>query len=210
MVVQASTRDRLLDAGMARFAEKGFRATTVGEIEAAVGLQPRRGALYRHFPSKQALLEAGIQRHLDAVAEMGASVWAVRDVPVRELAVLLGTWLLAELDGEETMVRIMENDGARLPALRERVREHVNEAGYRATADLVRLWAGDGDGGDGDGLDVDALAVLLIGSLINVRRSTWTFGRAPRDVDDERIVRSWADLCERLAGAGRLTRPPDP
>src|SRR5207244_4650268 len=62
--VEGSTRDRLLAAGTRLFAEKGFRGTTVGEIEAAAGLQPRRGAMYHYFPSKQALLEAAVDNHL--------------------------------------------------------------------------------------------------------------------------------------------------
>src|SRR5690348_7783062 len=52
------TKQRLLEAGVRLFAANGFRETTVGEIEAAAGLEPRRGALYRHFESKEALLDA--------------------------------------------------------------------------------------------------------------------------------------------------------
>lgn len=68
MSAARSTSDRLLVAGMELFAERGFRATTVGDIEAAVGLAPRRGALYKHFASKQALLEAAVRSHIDAAA----------------------------------------------------------------------------------------------------------------------------------------------
>ena len=49
MTEPGSTRQRLLDEGMRLFAERGFRATGVGDIEAAAGLQPRRGALYKHL-----------------------------------------------------------------------------------------------------------------------------------------------------------------
>lgn len=49
------TRQRLLDAGLRLFAQKGFRGTSIGEIEKAAGLAPRAGAFYRHFPGKAAL-----------------------------------------------------------------------------------------------------------------------------------------------------------
>jgi len=54
----------LLDAAASQFASKGYRATTIREIAAAVGMLP--GSVYYHFPSKQALLlsvyEEGVRR----------------------------------------------------------------------------------------------------------------------------------------------------
>src|SRR4051794_17192846 len=102
------TKERLLDAGVRLFAEGGFRGTTVGDIEAAVGLQPRRGALYRHFPSKEALLQAALERHLQTMAEEGAALGELPTADPRAEALALGRWLLAELDRERPIVRILE------------------------------------------------------------------------------------------------------
>ena len=46
----------LLDAAASQFAAKGFRAATIRDIAATVGMLP--GSIYYHFPSKQALLLA--------------------------------------------------------------------------------------------------------------------------------------------------------
>lgn len=43
-----------------------------------------------------------------------------------------------------------------------------------------------------------ALAVLLIGGIINLRRSTWTFGAPPLDLDDERTLDTFIVLCTAL------------
>ena len=51
----APTRDRLLDAAVELFAERGYTETTVGDIEEAAGLVPRAGAMYKHFASKDEL-----------------------------------------------------------------------------------------------------------------------------------------------------------
>jgi AcrR family transcriptional regulator len=193
-VVEGRTRERLLRAGMRLFAEQGFRTTTVGEIEAAVGLQPRRGALYKHFASKQALLEAAVERHLEAVEQASGVMDAVPLTDVRTEALVLGRWLLAELDAEREVTRILEQDGARMPELLDRFRQRVSDAGYLATARLVRRWVGAGAAQ----VDVEPLAVNLLGSLINVRRSTWLFGVPPLGLDDDRLVEAWADLCVRL------------
>ena len=65
MARRTDTRQKLLDAGMRLFAERGFDATSVADLEEAVGLQPRRGSLYKHFANKNELLEAAVRRYLD-------------------------------------------------------------------------------------------------------------------------------------------------
>lgn len=193
------TKQRLLEEGVRLFSEKGFRETTVGEVEAAAGLEPRRGALYRHFPSKEALLEAALEEHLRVVADAGI---AVDDLPVGDVrteALVMGRWLLAELDRERAIVRILEQEGDRLPELRDSFRRSLVDAGYTAAADLARRWLGRA----ADALDIEVLAVILLGALVNYRRSTWTFGASPFGVDDERFLSSWADLCSANARALR-------
>ena len=192
-----TTKQRLIDAGVRLFAEQGYQETTVGQIEAAVGLVPRRGALYRHFRTKEALLAAALEQRLAAVSEAGA---LLADLPLTDLrteAIAMGRWLLAELDAERPMVRILEQDGERLPELRETFRRRVVDAGYTAGAQLVRRWVGS----DHDRLDGGAVAVVLLGSLINFRRSTWTFGKAPLAMDEEDFLNTWAELVVVAAAA---------
>jgi AcrR family transcriptional regulator len=187
---------------MRLFGEKGFRETTVGEIEAAVGLEPRRGALYRHFPSKEALLETALAEHLATLASAAATPddSPVGDVQAEALAV--GRWLLAELDRERVIVRILEQDGERLAELRESFREHLVDAGYVAAAALARRWLGARDARG----DVEAMSAVLMGALVNYRRSTWTFGAPPLELDEERFLSAWASLCALVSRPeGRAT-----
>jgi AcrR family transcriptional regulator len=204
------TKQRLIEAGVRLFAEKGFRETTVGEVEAAAGLEPRRGALYRHFPSKEALLEAALEQHLEGLPQAEAGVDEGVDEGVdqgvdqptdttREEALAIGRWLLAELDREQPIVRILEQDGERLPDLRDRFRQSLVEPGYVVAADLARRWLGK----RAAAVDVEALSAVLLGALINYRRSMWTFGDAPAGVEEERFLASWADLCSASATASR-------
>src|ERR1700691_1707860 len=65
MTAPVSTRERLVSEAMRLFSAKGLEATSVYQIEAAAGLAAGSGALYRHFKSKDALLDAGIDRQLD-------------------------------------------------------------------------------------------------------------------------------------------------
>ena len=59
------TRERLVTEATRLFSTQGFEATSVSQIEAAAGLAAGSGALYHHFKSKDALLEAVIGRQLD-------------------------------------------------------------------------------------------------------------------------------------------------
>src|SRR5262245_453558 len=50
-----ATRDLMLEAALELFALRGFDATTVRQIAAAVGV--RDSAIYAHFPGKQAIYD---------------------------------------------------------------------------------------------------------------------------------------------------------
>lgn len=187
---------------MRLFADQGFTATSVGQIEAAVGLVPRRGALYRHFPSKDALLEAGVRQHLDSVA---TGVGQLRDLEVgpllgaepedrRQLALAAGRWFLDELDRQEQMTRVLEHDGGRLTAQRDQIRREIVDAGHGAAASLLAAMLP-------AIADPDATAVILLGALVAFRRTRWTFGAAPLALDDERVLIAWADLWESLTAS---------
>jgi AcrR family transcriptional regulator len=52
-----NTSNRIKTAALQLFLENGYARTSIGAIEKAAGLAPRAGAFYRHFASKQALLE---------------------------------------------------------------------------------------------------------------------------------------------------------
>ncbi len=193
------TKQRLLDAGLELFAENGFRETTVGDIEAAAGLQPRRGALYRHFASKEALLQAALERHLQAVADAASALDELPIADLRAEAVAMGSWLLGELDRERVIMRVLEQDGDRLPELRDSFRRSLVDASYREVARLARRWLGK----TADAVDIEAVSVVILGALINYKRSTWTFGAAPLNLDDNRFLATWANLCSVTAEALR-------
>lgn len=63
------TRERLLRAGLELFTAQGYREATTGDIARHAGVA--EGALYRHFPGKQALLNEVYR---------GAAAWAAQRV----------------------------------------------------------------------------------------------------------------------------------
>lgn len=70
----ADTRDRIEQAAVRLFVEKGVTETTIRDIARAVGLS--EGALYRHFESKDELVWKAFERHYVA---FGATLKALAD-----------------------------------------------------------------------------------------------------------------------------------
>ena len=88
-------RDRLLAAAQARFNEDGYNGAGIDAIIAEAGIA--RMTLYNHFPSKDALIEAVLERrHQDLTAWVMEGVNRRADDPaLRLLAVfdVLADWL---------------------------------------------------------------------------------------------------------------------
>lgn len=99
------TRARILDAAEAAVLAKGFDATSIEEIVA--GAEITRSGFFYHFPDKNALVRALIQRYveadqaqLEAVFRRGAEL---ADDPLQ--AFLIGLKLVAEMMDEQPMRR---------------------------------------------------------------------------------------------------------
>ncbi len=183
------TRGRLLDAAMHLFASKGVASTTVGEIEAAAGLAPRSGALYKYFDSKSALLAAGLERHLGTVHDLSAELALQPLGDVRSECLLLGRWLLRELEVERDITHILEREGEHLGDLRDRMRRGVSDRGYLIGADVLGRWLS-----HLAQRERERLAVVAVGALINFKRSTWTLGAPPLSLNDDEFVETWAEV----------------
>ncbi len=176
--------------------QRGFAAVTVGEIEAEAGFVARGGTLYRHFTSKADLLDAAMRRHIDSLDDLDGLAGLLPLPDLRSELQVIGRWILTRLSNEEAISRLIEKDGDRVQHLIDEMRDGISEPGYHLLAaylrdhDLAPAW------------DADALAVLLLGGLVNLRRSTWTFGQPPAGIDDDRAITTWVDLCVSLIQAG--------
>ena len=60
------TREQIIDAAMALFAERGYHATTIADIATAADVAPR--TFFSYFPSKEAVVFHHVDRDLDGLA----------------------------------------------------------------------------------------------------------------------------------------------
>lgn len=62
-----NTRERILNAALHCFAQNGYEAASISDIASQLGIS--KGALYRHFANKRAILDAIIARMAQQDAE---------------------------------------------------------------------------------------------------------------------------------------------
>ena len=196
------TRERILDAAVELFGRQGYRGTSVGEIEVAAGLAPRSGALYKHFASKRALLEAAVARRARVADEAGVTVDTAATGDVRAEVELAGRMSLRIVADDQALMRIVMREGDTFPQLRDEFYERIVNRGQRSFVAWLRL-AAQRTGAAGPA-DVEALAGLMLGSIINHCVLGTLFGQAVGGVSDERFLQTWTDSTLKLLEAHGL------
>lgn len=94
----AESRQRIARTALALFAERGVRETTIRDIAAATGMA--EGALYRHFPGKDALADALFtENYLRFAAELKALATAPQQ-PARQRLEAMVAWFVAAFDDD--------------------------------------------------------------------------------------------------------------
>ena len=188
--MSTTTRDRIVDEAMHLFSEHGYAATSIAKIEAAAGLSPGAGGLYHHFKSKEAVLAAGIERHLsrlDALRDIQRVLAPLDDL--RAELTLTARYILAELDSESELLRILASEARSRPEmLTSAVDELVN-----STFDGFARWIEERMQRSETERDAKAIAAVGLGSLLSSRLLRDVIG-IPAQVDDEALVNAWVSL----------------
>lgn len=196
------TPERILDAAMSLFAERGYEATSVGAIEMAAGMAPRSGALYQHFKGKQDVLEKALNRQMAVLDELGSSLADLELGDLRAELRLMARWNLNSLDQRRDLAMFLRRDGDHLPdRLRAKLyRRLVDEPYAEVVAWLRKRFESEA----GEQQDLHALALILIETMVSYRSMQWVFGKTPGDVDDDRFVETWVELGLAYASRGGL------
>lgn len=97
VAIGPDTRTRIMDIAQDAILQKGFDATSIEEIVAAAEIT--KGGFFYHFPDKNALARALIERHIAIEDQIFDDLWArardLHDDPLH--STLIGLKLLAEM-----------------------------------------------------------------------------------------------------------------
>lgn len=184
------TRNRIVERSLELFLRHGVAGTTVVMIEEAVGLSPGSGSFYRHFPDKEAVLAAIVDRELDRVTTRREQ----RTTSGQRLADDLHD-ALATLEDLGPLIGLLAREGTSHGELFGPVRTVLAEEGARIEARRLRERMDDGEIRAGDAV---AIATAVMYSLVGYQLAHEFFG-APVGVDRDRFVDALVGLL--VAGA---------
>jgi AcrR family transcriptional regulator len=191
----APTRERLVTEAMRLFSTKGFEATSVSQIEAAAGLSPGSGALYRHFESKEALLSAGIDRQLDrrhAMRDIRALFAGLADL--RAELTVLGRYLLTVIDQELELLQIAARTPSGLSARLDTAYAALIDGLTAELTDWIAAW-----GPTLKPQHCTVLAALGVNGLLGARFATGLFRETSLRIPDDQYLNEWTAVL-----AGRI------
>jgi AcrR family transcriptional regulator len=188
-----ATRERIIDEAMRLFSEQGYAGTSIAKIEAGAGLSAGAGGLYHHFKSKEAVLAAGIERQLsrlDALREIRRVLGPLGDV--KSELTLIARYVLAELDSESELLRILATEARNRPQLLTAAVDQLVNSTFEGFA----TWIEERVERPISGASPNTIATLGLGSLLSNRLLRDVFG-IPSPVDDEALVDAWVLLMTR-------------
>ncbi|MCB1615382.1 MAG: TetR/AcrR family transcriptional regulator [Pseudomonadales bacterium] len=195
------TRDKLLDAGLRLFSEKGFEGTSVMHIEAAVGLKPGNGSFYRHFKSKEALMEAVVRREIERVrswriAAAGFSTGERGREKYRQEFLQS----LEAMEAIKDLINLLarEYGQGRFPELMAELRALLLDEGVSVFREEYRASMKQGVLRE---MDARILSSIMMSSLVGYHLANMYFGCEPGGVNREEFTEGLVELMMKQKGA---------
>lgn len=190
------TRDRILDVAWDLFLRQGFAGTTVTQIEAAAELSPGSGSFYRHFRSKQDVLQAVVDREvarIDADRELGPDPADVGD-DVRVALALELRGRLENLRRLQPLILLVAREREHLGASADVLGDLLVARNLKLRSERLARWI---DAGAIPPRDPDALAAVVLHSLVGYHLSNTFFGASPPGLSADAVI---ATLVELVVG----------
>jgi AcrR family transcriptional regulator len=188
---RTDTANRLKQAAMQLFLERGYGGTTIADIEAGAGLAPRSGTFYRHFESKEALLVALGEEIIERPGEvLTETTLSLGDTRAELVLIARGYQQAAE---RQAPLRALISETASLPGIQALVAEVEMELAER----LGRWLALKPATQNMDAAEQCALFIQIIGGWVfwMSKQGTPAF---PPELDSQRMLDLWADRWARV------------
>jgi len=184
-----TARDRILDAALESFAEKGFSGTSTKEI--ARRAKVNEVTIFRQFKSKRALFSAVITER-SPVVDISAEVNFDIKAPADELLASNVRTVLRMLRANRQLYFVILGDAWRQPKMRSMAYEETVKKGIEMVAGLMR---GLMDAGKIRRMDPEVAARTLMGTVQFHFLTTEIMGGGnPGPEEEERMVRGLVSI----------------
>ena len=193
-MTNVSTREAILAAASALYAERGYDGVSMRDVAAAVAIQP--ASLYHHFKDKDALILAALEHVFAARAAPARDILLENQPPDRRLDAFID-WLVRTYFEDAVFARLairgsLDGDDQRKAYLARTVIEGVFAPLSQAIAELS------------DAVDPDLTAASVLSLVAGHYQLSSTFVHLPRELRALSQVDSLSahvkDLVRRLLG----------
>jgi AcrR family transcriptional regulator len=184
---QVGTRERLLDAAIRLFARQGYAETSIADIQRDCGLSAGSGALYKHFSSKRALLEAATRRFAVRLANDRKRFEVNPGDGTEQVLRRAATLIWDGIEENSPLLRVIFREPA-FPDLADELWSAITENAYRGFASGLRVVV---DAGMMRIDDPEATAAVLVASLAYYPMVWLLIGHTPGDIDRDRYLEAW-------------------
>jgi AcrR family transcriptional regulator len=184
------TRERLLEAAVAAFAERGFHGTTTRDIASAAGMSP--AAVYVHHKSKEELLHLISRTGHEQTLQLVRTAIASESDPARQLAAVMRTFAVHHARAH-TSARIVNYE---LAALSDDALREIKQLRRAITGEIRALVERGVQVGAFDTPNPSMAATALLSLGIDIARWYRDEGAwSPEEIGD-----FYADLALRMVG----------
>jgi AcrR family transcriptional regulator len=173
-----STRERILDAALSVFSHKGYHDARLDEIVAES--KTSKGSIYFHFPNKERLFLALVEKFADLVERRVTEAIERQTSPMAKVEAALEA-CLEEFGRYRRPAKVMLVQATGLGTVFEEKRLEINER----FANLIRIYLNEAvAAGEIDEVDTDVIAYAWLGSIyyLTIR---WVYSGEP---EPSRIV----------------------
>ena len=199
-----ATRDRIISEAMRLFAERGYRGTSVADLEEAAGLSPGSGSLYTHFRTKEDVLAAAVEQTA-LLADTGYAAFDLLPLgDLRAELTLIARGSLLVMDTCADLIRVIEKESDEFPGILAEARARIFDRAYSWFSEMLRAKAKDGEIAE---VDFEAVGAIWLGALKDYWGAKAILGDPPAGLDDDRFLATWVDtLITVLEGADQRRR----
>ena len=198
-----STRDRIIAEAMRLFAQRGYRGTSIADLEDAAGLSPGSGSLYTHFRSKEEVLAAAVEQTA-LLADTGYAAFDLLPLgDLRAELTLIGRGSLLVMDTCADLIRVIDKESDQFPGILADARARIFDRAYSWFSQLLRTKAKDGEIVD---VDFEAVAAIWLGALKDYWGAKTILGDPPAGLDDDRFIAAWVDTLMTVLEPPRMRR----
>ncbi len=182
-----STRERILDAALSVFSYKGYHDTRLDEIVAES--ETSKGSIYFHFPNKERLFLALVEKFADLVERRVTEAIAQETTPMAKVEAGLEACLEA-FGRYRRPAKVMLVQATGLGTVFEEKRLEINER----FANLIRIYLDEAvEAGEIEAVDTDVVAYAWLGSIYHLT-IRWVYSGEP---EPARIVSALVPMLLR-------------